>query len=306
MARTFEVSHVADEPTVAAWERHNAEALIELACQVPAGRPFRAREVNLELTELNLALVRGTAHAVKRSTAMVESRPADAIAVYVALRGDAVLEHEGVRTVVHPRQLLVCDVDKPFLRGFGHGLEELAVKVPRPAFSAMTGLDTIASPLVIDTDTNPYARALVGLVGRAVTAPVPTPTDEMAVLGLVSVLATDGRVGLPTAHRAAARAFIDDHLTDSSLSAADVAAGAGISERHLSRLFAEAGTSVPRHILGRRLDLAHSLLRHDRAERTVDIATRCGFTSMGYFSQAFRRRFGVTAGEVRRAGVSAD
>lgn len=59
-----------------------------------------------------------------------------------------------------------------------------------------------------------------------------------------------GRVGLPIARRAAARAFIDDHLADPGLSATDVAA-------------------------------------------------RCGFTSMSHFSQAFRRRFGMTAGQTR-------
>jgi AraC-like DNA-binding protein len=204
--------------------------------------------------------------------------------------------------VVHPGEILVCDVDRPFLRGFGHGLEELAVKVPRAAFADLTGLPELSRPLVLDAAADPYARALVTLVGRAVRARVPVPAEERAVLELVSVIATEGRVGLPIAHRAAARAFIDDHLADPRLSAAEVAAGAGISERHLSRLFAEAGTSVPRHILGRRLDLAHSILASaaDTDVRTVDVAVRCGFTSMSHFSQAFRRRFGITAGQARR------
>jgi AraC-like DNA-binding protein len=127
------------------------------------------------------------------------------------------------------------------------------------------------------------------------------PADEQAVLELVSVLATSGHVGLPVAHRAAARAFIEEHFTDPMLCAADVAAGTGISERHLSRLFAAAGTSVPRHILSRRLDAAYSMLTTDPAKglRTSDVAARCGFTSVGYFSQTFRKRFGITAGEVR-------
>jgi AraC-like DNA-binding protein len=34
--------------------------------------------------------------------------------------------------------------------------------------------------------------------------------------------------------------------------------------------------------------------------RTSEVAGRCGFTSAAYFSQTFRQRFGVTAGEVRR------
>lgn len=121
---------------------------------------------------------------------------------------------------------------------------------------------------------------------------------------LVGVLATGHEVNLSIAHRAAARAFIDDHIGNPALSAADVAAGAGISERHLSRLFAAADTSVPRHILARRLDAAYSLLTHHPEERTVDVAARCGFTSMAYFSQSFRRRFGLSAGDVRRSAMA--
>ncbi|TQK71494.1 helix-turn-helix domain-containing protein [Nocardioides sp. SLBN-35] len=302
-ARVFEVGGVAE---VGAWERHNAEALIELACALPDGA-FRAREVNLQLDRVHVALVSGTAHTVSRDAGLVAERPADAIAVYAALRGEALLESGGRRRVVRPGQLLVCDVDRPFLRGFGHGLEELAVKIPRPLFTEVTGLASLDAPLVIDAagdGADPLARALVRLVGRSVAADVPVPADERAVLELVSVLATGSRGSLALAHRAAARAYIDDHLTDPALSAASVAAGAGISERQLSRVFADAGTSVPRQILARRLDLAHALLAAGAAGRTVDVATRCGFASASYFSQAFRRRYGVSAGEVRRSAAS--
>lgn len=302
--RSFVVADLADEELVAAWERHNAEALIELACTVPAG-DFRAREDTVQLDRVRLALVAGTPHTVARDAVMVRARPAGAIAAYAALRGEAIVEHAGGRLVVRPGQLLLCDVDQPLVRGFGHGLEELAVRVPRADFTELTGLATVAAPLVLDAagaDADPHARALVRLVGRAVAAEVPVPADERAVLELVSVLATGQRGSLPVAHRAAARAFIDDHLTDPGLCAADVAAGAGISERHLSRVLADAGTSVPRLVLARRLDLARSLLAAGTAQRTADVAARCGFASASYFSQAFRRRFGVTAGEVRAGG----
>ncbi|MGD9958385.1 helix-turn-helix domain-containing protein [Nocardioides sp.] len=306
---TFDVSALGHDRSIEVWEQHNAAALIGLTCQVPSQVPFRAKEVNLQLDRLHLARVQGTPHVVVRDESMVARRPADAIVVYAALRGEALWEYAGSKRLVRPGQLLVCDVDRPFLRGFGHGLEELAVKVPRAAFTELTGLTTVDAPLLLDaasSGADPYARALVRLVGRAVGRTA-VPADERTILELVSVLATGGRVGLPVAHRAAARTFIDDHLTDPSLSAADVASGAGISERHLSRLFAETGTSVPQHILARRLDLAHTLLcRSEEPDaRIVDIAESCGFTSTAYFSDTFKRRFGATAGDVRRSAQGA-
>jgi AraC-like DNA-binding protein len=302
---TFDVSTQPSARAVEAWERHNATALVGLTCVVPPNAPFRAQEVNLQLDRLHLARVQGTPHSVVRDEAMVAQRPSDSIVVYAALRGEAIWEHAGARRVVKPGQLLVSDVDRPFVRGFGHGLDELAVKVQRDAFTELTGLTTVDTTLFFDAagaGANPYARALVRIVGKAVGRSA-VPADQQTILELVSVLATGGNVGLPVAHRAAAGAFIDDHLTDPTLSAADVAAGAGISERHLSRLFAETGTSVPQRILAQRLDLAHAVLRHPdtRDLRVADVAARCGFTSTAYFSETFKRRFGTTPGDARRA-----
>jgi AraC-like DNA-binding protein len=298
----FEVRAASGTAVVDEWERHNAEQLIELAVRPQANTAFHGREMNLQLSQVSMARVWGTAHEVARETDLIAARPGEAIAVYVGLRGDALVQVAGHRQVVRPGQVMLCDVDRPLVRGFGHGLEELAVKVPRAAFSDLTGMGSVATPIVLDAGDDPYARALARLVGKAVSPTLPVPPDEQALLELVSVLATGARAGVPHAHRAAARAFIDDHLTDPSLSASDVADGAGISERHLSRVFADAGTSVPRQILARRLDLAWSLLTHGTAARTADVAARCGFTSMAYFSQAFKRRFGITAGQVRRSG----
>jgi AraC-like DNA-binding protein len=297
-AHAFATARLEADRQVELWERHNAESLIALVCRPPVAQSFAATEVNLQLTRAHLARVRGTRHVVERGADTIEARPADAIAVYVTLLGEAVFEQDGQRRVLRPGQLLVCDADRPFVRGFGHGLDELAVKVPRSEFAQLTGHATVKAAIVVETGENPHGRALARLVGRAVRRDYPVPADEQAVLELVAVLA--GHVDLPVAHRAAARAFIEENITDPTLSAGDVAAGTGISERHLSRLFAAAGTSVPKHILSRRLDAAYSVLTTDKALRTADVAARCGFTSVAYFSQTFRARFGVPAGEVRR------
>lgn len=297
-ALTFATARTGSDRQVELWERHNAESLIALACRPPSARSFAATEVNLQLARAHLARVRGTPHVVERSAARVEAEPAQAVAVYITIMGAAVFEQGGQRRVLRPGQLLLCDADRPFRRSFGHGLDELAVKVPRPDFTHLTNRTTVTIPVVVDTSENPHARALARLVARAVRLDRPVPADEQAVLELVATLT--GHVESPVAHRAAARAFIEENITDPALSAGDVAAGTGISERHLSRLFAAAGTSVPRHILARRLDVAHSVLTTVHGLRTADVAARCGFTSVAYFSQTFRRRFGSTAGEVRR------
>ena len=291
-AHGFATTEIEADRQVELWERHNAESLIALSCRPPTAKTFTATEVNLQLDRVHLARVRGTRHVVERTAELIEDTPTNAVAVYVTIMGAAVFEQGGQRRVLRPGQLLVCDADRPFVREFGHGLDELAVKVPRIQ---------LRTPIVVDVGPgeNAHGRALARLVARAVRRDCPVPADEQAVLELVEILA-DKSSDLPVAHRAAAKAFIEEHITDPTLSAGDVAAATGISERHLSRLFAAVGTSVPRHILSRRLDAAYSMLTTAAGVRTADVAARCGFTSIAYFSQTFRRRFGVTAGEARR------
>jgi AraC-like DNA-binding protein len=153
--------------------------------------------------------------------------------------------------------------------------------------------------------TGQYARALARLTGQA-TGPGPAaPPDEGTLLDLVAVLAAGRDAARATAHRAAAHCHIEEHLTDPGLGADQIAAAVGISGRQLTRVFAADGTSVPRHILARRLRRAYSMLAAppapgEAAATVADVAARCGFASASYFSHAFRAHFGLRAGDLRR------
>jgi transcriptional regulator GlxA family with amidase domain len=190
------------------------------------------------------------------------------------------------------------------MRGFSHGLEELVLRIPWTVFADATGIDHVARPMVVSfsSGANPAARALARKVGAVVRSQKPQPADEAVLLELVAALGGADREVLSTAHRAAAQTYIDEHLANQALSAPEVAAAVGISPRHLSRVFAEAGTTVSRCIMASRLEAARSLLeKPTTATMTIaDVARRCGFTSTTHFSNAFRSRFGQRATDVRR------
>ena len=308
------------------WESHNAAALIGL--DVRADGPLEATEVNVQLPEVRLARVRGSAHAVERTAGVIGRSPADSVAIYLTLRGDASFTSADGSRELHPGDALACPTDQPFARRFSRGLEELVVTVPCAALRARAGVSLSGKPTITSfraddgtgatgapAVTRSYARALARLTGRA-TGPGPAPPpDEGTVLDLVAVL-TSGRDAAPaTAHRAAARCYIEEHLARPDLGAEQIAAAIGLSERQLSRVFAADGTSVPRHVLARRLQLAYSMLAANPAAKpgaspggrsggnpggaVADVAARCGFTSAAYFSHAFRQHFGVRASDVR-------
>jgi len=310
--RVFSTAGLPAARRVELWETHNASALIGL--DVRAASPLEAAEVNVRLPHARLARVRGSAHEVERTQAVIGRSPAGSIAVYLTLRGDAWFTNSGGTRQLRPGDALVCATDRPFTRGFARGLDELVVTVPWDAVSARADVPLPEIPVITrftNPGTNPgaesghYARALARLTGRATRADHPVPPDDRTVLDLVAVLAAGRGAARGTARRAAAHCYIEEHLTDPGLGADRIATAIGISERQLSRVFAAEGTSVPRHILARRLLLAHSVLSATGTQpmTVAEAAARCGFTSAAYFSHAFRQHFGLSASDVRRSAA---
>jgi AraC-like DNA-binding protein len=300
-AVSFSTAGLPTAQRIALWEEHNAHALIGLRCSMLGESELDATELNLQLDRMHLARVRGNAHVVERPAALIRRHPSDSIAVYLTLVGDAFFYHSDGLLTLRPGQALICDADRPFMRGFSGGLEELAIKLPRALFRELTGRPDLPAPLVRDfTGADPAAHTLARLAGRALRPAAPDPIDEDTALGLlVTVLGGRPRAEIP-AHLASARTYIDEHLTDPALSAARVAAAIGISERHLSRAFADAGPSFPQYVLSRRLDRAHALLTRSPLIPVAEVAHRCGFGTPSRFSQAFHSRFGLRPTDVRR------
>jgi transcriptional regulator GlxA family with amidase domain len=117
----------------------------------------------------------------------------------------------------------------------------------------------------------------------------------------------------PPARSSVVRETVDHVAThlDGDLSTAALAARAGVSERHLSRLFVqELGVTPGRHVRQARTDAAaHLLAGTDLTVQAVSV--RCGFGTVESLRQAFVAAYGVSpshyratqrsAGEARRA-----
>jgi AraC-like DNA-binding protein len=328
----FSTSGLPAARRVSLWESHNAAALIGLAVRAPDS--LDAAEINVQLPRARLARVTGSAHAVERTPDLIRRHPADSVVVFLTLRGAARFAADGVGLDRRRGDALAWETDRPFARTFVAGLEELVVTVPWAELTARSDLSKLAAPVITSfgapaaigqsgavrsagsarvraTGTvgsagsgrsDQYARALAKVAGRATRAEGPLRPDERTVLDLVTAIAAGPRAAPGAAHRAAARSYADEHLTDPNLGAAEIAAAACISERQLSRLFAADDTSVPRHILARRLELARSILSAPAAgppATVADVAAQCGFTSSSYFSHAFRQHFGHRASDLR-------
>lgn len=96
---------------------------------------------------------------------------------------------------------------------------------------------------------------------------------------------------------------IDGHL-DKNLSVNDLAAVAGLSRAHFSRIFA-ANEGVPpaEFVLQKRLRRAAKLLTTAANMPIKEVSVLCGFEDPNYFSKVFRRLYGINPSEFRSTGM---
>jgi AraC-like DNA-binding protein len=89
-------------------------------------------------------------------------------------------------------------------------------------------------------------------------------------------------------------------LTDPQLDAASIAERQHISRRRLDEIFlAELQQTVAARIRVRRLERAAATLSDE--ESIISVAYKVGFEDAANFTRAFKRHFGVTPREYRRA-----
>ena len=198
------------------WERHNAHALVALQARMLDESVLEAAEANLQLDRLHLAHVVANPHAVERTARTVRARPTESVALYFTLAGEAIFaDDDGTRTL-RPGQVLVCDADRPFLRGFARGLEELAVKVPYDVLRSL-GAAVPRGARVIDF------RGRAGSAGSAAQTQGPD-AYAAALAGLLRTLA-----GTSTAVRAEASSV--SNSSPSAVRAARTRSGRGKGTR---------------------------------------------------------------------------
>jgi AraC-like DNA-binding protein len=98
--------------------------------------------------------------------------------------------------------------------------------------------------------------------------------------------------------------FIETHLPEPTLDPLMIASAAGISVRHLHRLFAQQGHTFGEWLRGRRLQHCQNDLADPRfADRSItEIAFFWGFSDSAHFSRCFRKQFGISPRAFRASG----
>jgi AraC-like DNA-binding protein len=89
--------------------------------------------------------------------------------------------------------------------------------------------------------------------------------------------------------------YINQHLTETTLCPAEIAAASGISVRHLHRIFSRRGSTVNDWIRIQRLKHCWQQLSDpgSRRKSITEIALYWGFNDSAHFSHSFKKQFGI-------------
>ncbi len=153
----------------------------------------------------------------------------------------------------------------------------------------------------------PYLRLHLALDGpledRAASAAIAHIDDLLTLaLGAGGDAAAEARErGVEATRYAAMRRVLMKHGFEPETTADSIGARLGVSGRTLQHLLQRRGTTFSDELASVRLDRAHAILRATASQRMpiAEIAYASGFRELSTFYRAFKRRFGVSPGEIR-------
>lgn len=256
--------------------------------------------------------VSGGAQLFSRSHRDVRSAGVDDLKLSVQLNGTGVVAQDDAVTVVRPGQLAIYDTGRPYSLHFEDAWSCAVMTVPRTAiglrWQSVRGAMHRALPASSGIG-RVLARFITTTVRECTTLSTPLAGYELGDAALTLFTATiadataSSRISPAQMLRAEILEYVRTNLADAQLTHAALAARFNLSARSLDRLFADEPFTLAEHIRALRLRAAHrDLLDPNLRPHTIAwLAGRWGFADAAHFSRSFKRAFGISPSEARRA-----
>ncbi|CAA2145325.1 Transcriptional activator FeaR [Methylobacterium bullatum] len=253
----------------------------------------------LLLTESSPVSVEGDLRHIRRAGR-------DEVVVSFFLSGHGYLEQGSCGHVVGVGDIGFIRLDRPFAVGGLSPYRELRFSVPRVNFEARVGnADALTGRRIRASPSTELLTTYMHDVARSATG-MSEAEAGLAVEGALHIVRSlvgdrdDGDRASSEVLRSLARVHIERHSHDASYGPRAMAAALNVSRSKLYRAFAD-GEGIAAEIRDARLDRIHRWLTSASNDRTpINVLMHaCGFTDAPGFSKAFKRRFGMSAKDVR-------
>lgn len=291
------------------WRTSVCDQFVPLQVEPGAGL-LRGRVAGGNIAETRLRRIRATRHSFERRAKDI--RAADPAVLHLLLldHGRSSMQQDGRVAAMAPGDLVLYDSSRPFRCVTDGDFQFTICLLPKRLLPVPEKVQRDHTARVIGSDTGVGAALAPMLTALTRHAGDTEPGQQLAlqhamVAMYVALVSEDISGRPPSVHLSLAKSFIARHLGDPHLSPADVAAACNISLSYLHRLFAGDGTTVAGYLREQRLQAAYrDLTCASIAEPVIRIAERWGLPEPAHFNRVFKKRFGVTPGELRRSPSS--
>lgn len=302
----FDLSLVPEQDRLPYWIEQVWAASARAECLIQDPRRLYGRLQHLQVRDLSLNILQCSSQAFRRDARHIRSDPEELSALVWVRRGWTEVHYGPEQQRLGPGGFFLNSGLDPGQLTVSDDCEIMLVVIPlaptqhqvgwghRTSFQAFSA-GSVASELL--------AAHLAALWREDVENEAETRLLEQSFLHTLSCASVaqepDGHEAnrLARLHQRQILAFIEENLHQPGLTAAQIAAGVGLSRSHLYRLFPPALGGVMAHLWQRRLARAQSMLqqRQSLSRGAVEqVASLCGFESAAHFSRRFKGYTGLS------------
>jgi AraC-like DNA-binding protein len=311
--------------TSAAWRDAVCDTFVRLECEIEKRSPFHGLLEAGAVGDLHVARVKSSPQVVNRTRELAEQASDAFILLSIQTRGKTLIQQGKNETMLTPGCIAFYDTARPYKLSLPNDFDQIVLHLPRDLVekSAPGGLDHMAEKL---NASNPFAQAILALAPQLLRLATAAPTVlaqrtaaaaiELIALALASLangkenmLSTNHDSTVSTSASADSilwrtRDAISQHIDDTNLNPAALAAQVKVSLRRLQEVFKAQGTTPSDCIWEMRLEYARNLLsaQQNQQDSITTLAYRAGFSDTAHFSRRFKQQFGVSPREYRSGG----
>ena len=263
----------------------------------------------LEVTDiswLRVARITAARHRVAHEPSAL-FRPA--VAVFLQISGESVIEQSGRTARLAPGHWNVCDSAQSYILTSPQASQRLLLLIPHERVNDDIDIQGITVPSFPGTvGVGRLVFGIAGWLAEEATSIGSARADVFAstVTQFINLAIQEHSKERPKDHYPAEalakriRAYIASHLRDPDLSLDSIASHLNYSKRSLHRAI---DTSIHNLIWHQRLDhCRRELCDPSRSHVTIAVIARSwGFKNAAHFSEAFKERFGIAPRDLRRS-----
>jgi len=300
----FDTAQVGPKSRIPLWEVFNRRWLSPLRCRTLTAGGLTAKVGCTQLGDVGVMEIKGQGHFVERTREHIAAGNRDDVYLLVLLKGEGHILHSGGTDRISAGDAQLYGARMPAVFSLLSEFHQIAIRVDADSIADFTAVAPSMPTVIRTADGGPrseYVRRATLIAQSALRQPLDAPeAAEGAVKELFGQLLGGGRAA--ESYWISANDYIRRNLHDPDLDVPQVARAAGISARHLARIFSEHGSTVAQSIQTARLQNARALLVGDSwsTSSIAEIAHRSGFRSASQFSRSFRGAYGTSASDVRR------